>query len=494
MTVSEAGKSAGVPVKTESLVKPGSNDQATRLLIVDDDPVFLKLISRVLGRDGYQIRCVERGSQVLDVFPHWCPDLLLMDLNIPDIGGLELADRLQDLETPLPFVVMTGHGDERIAVKMMKNGALDYLAKDAHFLELIPIVVRQSLERIFQNRALLEARTRLLDTASRLEKAQLIAGLASFEVSAVSGVCYHFSSSLAEMVEGFFEEGETKWEELIYHCVSSLDYVRVVKEFRAFLHSDRVLNVEFRIRNENSGMSFLQLTGHNIAFQEDRVLVIFRDISERKALQSEILQVSWEERQRIGQDIHDGLCQHLAGMDAMFSALISSSHIQNHPPSRNLVAEIRSLSRQATQMSRDLAHGLVAYEVDSDSWFEAIANMVEIINRQEKLSVDMHINESLRINDSRVCNAIFRITQEALTNARKHSDSNHISIRLWSEPHWLELIIEDDGKGVDTSVGIHSAGLGIHLMKYRAETAGGHLELTSSAGSGTKVHAKFPTG
>lgn len=467
-------------------------DKGARLLLLDDDLGFLRLISRILERDGHKVKCISRGKDLIKELEQDKPDLLLMDLNLPDLGGIELAHQFKSMNDPLPFIVMTGNGDEKVAVNMMKQGALDYVVKDANFIELIPIVVSQSIEHITQNRVLQETERRLFDTAQRLEKAQSIAGMGSFEVCRKSGTCYHFSTSMRSLFKSDTEVSNLTWQTIFKSCINSLDYKRVATQFQEFLEKGHDLDLEFRARIEKSQMHFVQLSGHIKASSSDRALVICRNISERKKLQSEILKISGEERQRIGQDIHDGLCQHLAGLEAMMSILESKPPLQNDPSSLELVQNVRALTKQATQMSRDLAHGLVAYEVDSDSWHEALSNLAETINRQNGLSVSLRVDDSVGISDYEVCNAVFRIAQEAITNVRKHAEASSIYISIVPDSHFIDLIIEDDGKGMELKKNSSVTGLGIHLMKYRAESVGGYLDVSSRKPSGFRVHARLP--
>lgn len=472
-------------------------DRKHSLVVVDDDPGFLRLMGKVLKREGYSVRFAERGREATDLCLRERPDLLLMDLNLPDMDGDVLASSCRKMPDPLPFIVMTGQGDERVAVRMMKNGALDYVVKDAEFVELIPLVVRQAIERIDQDRALRQAELQLAESAIRLEKAQAIAGMGSFEVCTRTHFCYHGSSSLASLMGINLEDASMRWDQLFEHCIDEMDRSWVCESFSAFMAHGRDTSIEFRVRPNKAGMEFIQLSGHSLGAVANpdhpiRRLVICRDITERKKLQSEILRISGDERQRIGQDIHDGLCQHLAGLEVMIEALIATPGVQENPSSGPLAREIRQLARQGTQLSRDLAHGLVLYEVDSESWLDAIQNLAGTLSRQGTFSVDLEIEDNLHVESHATANALFRVTQEAITNARKHAHCSRVRVSIFSCPHWIELKVSDNGDGFDDEDSQRSRGLGIHLMQYRAETAGGHLTLRSKAGQGTSVEARFP--
>ncbi|MCD8534862.1 MAG: response regulator [Verrucomicrobia bacterium] len=472
-------------------------NQASSLVVVDDDPGFLRLMGKVLKREGYHVRFAEQGLEALKLVQQFKPDLFLMDLNLPDIDGETLAQQCRAQTEPVPFIVMTGHGDERVAVRMMKNGALDYVVKDAEFIELIPIVVSQAIDRIRQDRALRHAENQLEETAMRLEKAQMIAGMGSFEVCPVSHYCQHGSSSLEHLIGFCWQENKMRWNDLFTACVHDVDRARVLEAFADFIQTGQEINIEFRVRKKSRGPEFIQLTGQTLNLrsagnQPLKYLVICRDITEIKNLQQEILHISTEERQRVGQDIHDGLCQHLTGTEVLVGALESMGVIQDNPKVLSIVREIRDLARAGTQLSRDLAQGLVSYEVDCESWQESIHNLAQALGDSGQILVHLTIEPDLPITSHPVANALFRITQEAVNNARKHARASSIAIRIYAKTHWLGLEISDNGQGFEPKSRSRKKGLGLHLMNYQAEVVGGHLDVHSSPQHGTQISARFP--
>src|SRR5262249_52427573 len=111
------------------------------------------------------------------------PELMLLDLQLEDVGGRELIDHLTAQGKSVPFVIITGQGDERVAVDMMKRGAIDYLVKDAAFLDFLPDVVRRALSQLERDKKLAAAEEALRRSEANLAKAQRIAHLGSYELS-----------------------------------------------------------------------------------------------------------------------------------------------------------------------------------------------------------------------------------------------------------------------------------------------------------------------
>jgi two-component system cell cycle sensor histidine kinase/response regulator CckA len=133
------------------------NASARTVLVVDANAGLVTLIEKYLRRAGF---CAERaltGAAGLAWLADHVPDLLLLDLNPGDMSGEQFLHALESRGRAVPFVVITGHGEERRAVEMMKRGALDYLMKDGTLLELLPAVVAQALEQHDRRRLLREA-------------------------------------------------------------------------------------------------------------------------------------------------------------------------------------------------------------------------------------------------------------------------------------------------------------------------------------------------
>lgn len=146
-----------------------SDPAPATVLIVDDDLGLLRLVERSLKREGFQTASCSSGQEAIAWVAKNKAALMLLDLKLQDIEGKELINHLTEIGRSVPFVIITGQGDERVAVEMMKRGALDYLVKDVNFIEFVPTVVRRAFERLATERHL---------ALSEEERAAAEAGLA----------------------------------------------------------------------------------------------------------------------------------------------------------------------------------------------------------------------------------------------------------------------------------------------------------------------------
>ncbi len=127
---------------------------ANRVLVVDDDAGLLRLIEKALKREGFAATILSSGRDATAWLAKNTTDLMLLDLKLQDTEGEELVNQLLAVGRSLPFIIITGQGDERVAVEMMRRGALDYLVKDIEFIEFLPIVVRRALAQVENTRCL----------------------------------------------------------------------------------------------------------------------------------------------------------------------------------------------------------------------------------------------------------------------------------------------------------------------------------------------------
>jgi two-component system, OmpR family, KDP operon response regulator KdpE len=106
-----------------------------RILVVDDEPQILRALSRSLSSEGYEIRVASDGDEALTVFNDWAPDLVITDLVMPKMDGLELCERLRAV-SPIPIIALAASGEGHIKVEALDLGADDYITKPFSMDEL----------------------------------------------------------------------------------------------------------------------------------------------------------------------------------------------------------------------------------------------------------------------------------------------------------------------------------------------------------------------
>ncbi len=295
-------------------------------------------------------------------------DLMLLDLHLSDMSGAILLDRLKQEGLAVPFVVVTGGNDEKAAVEMMKQGALDYVTKDSAILDLLPPVVKSALDIV--------------------EKRKLLAA------------------------------------------------VQV----------------------------------------------------ERRRLEKEVLDSSDREQQRIGADLHDGLGQQLTAIELMGVALKEEVVILDPRLGRRF-DKITDLLRKAIGQTRSLARGLAPLNEQPDAFQNGLIDLAAQSNSLGRLRCRVASLSKRPLRDRAAAGHLFRIAQEAVNNAVKHSGASEVVLRWRHLPDGFRLEISDDGKGIPQAA---VRGLGLGIMNYRADIIGANLTVASKPGKGTHIVCVLP--
>ncbi|MDZ4816384.1 MAG: sensor histidine kinase [Verrucomicrobiota bacterium] len=218
----------------------------------------------------------------------------------------------------------------------------------------------------------------------------------------------------------------------------------------------------------------------------------FREKKETKqALEYEqkLVESSVREQQRIGQDLHDDLGQHLAGVRFMVKVLMNDLTIKQIPESKD-AGSILELLDQALQKTRSLAKGLCPIEVERNGLGAALEELAQQTSERLKVSVIYEEQMDAHAIDKYQGTELYRIAQEALNNAIRHGKANNIIIRLLMEDTQGKLVIENDGAPITDSK--LTKGMGIYSMQYRARVLKGTLSIKSESSEKTVVICRFP--
>jgi len=214
------------------------------------------------------------------------------------------------------------------------------------------------------------------------------------------------------------------------------------------------------------------------------------DITERKRLELAVLEVSNSEQRRIGQDLHDGLGQHLTGIAFMSKALEQKLAEQSLPEATD-ASKIVKLVNEGIHKTRELARGLLPVSSDSLGLMSALQHWAAEVEDLFRIACRLECEDPVLIHDEAATNHLYRIAQEAVHNAIRHGQARNITIRLECSGDRGSLSIQDDGSVAWNSDAAHS-GMGLSIMRYRAGIIGGSLEIVRGSERGTVVTCTFP--
>jgi two-component system sensor histidine kinase NreB len=225
-------------------------------------------------------------------------------------------------------------------------------------------------------------------------------------------------------------------------------------------------------------------------------IAIRTDITERKRqeedrlmLEKQILEISERERRRIGQDLHDGLGQHLAGIELMVQSLEGKLQSSSKADAEQ-AGRISQYVRDAIRQAKSLARGLSPVEFEANGLMSALQELALNVRDIFRVNCSFRARTPVPVPDNAVATHLFRIAQEATSNAVKHGSASNIEIELDRSPTELMLSIADDGRGFTPRE--NSSGMGLRIMSYRAGMIGGAVEVESKKDKGTKVVCTAP--
>ncbi len=232
----------------------------------------------------------------------------------------------------------------------------------------------------------------------------------------------------------------------------------------------------------------------NQAHLEDRVrertAELTREIMERDRLKNELLEVSEREQRRIGQDMHDGLCQHLTGT-ALASQVLTEKLASHGFAEAEDARKVVNLVEEAISLSRSVARGLYTVEVQADGLMQALDEYAMTTSELFRVDCRFASDSPVFVPDAAAAVQLFRIAQEAVRNAIKHGRASKIGIYLDTHDDGAVLRILDNGGGFAPS-SPRGQGMGLRIMAYRAQLIGALFHIGPGAEGGVAVTCILP--
>lgn len=221
----------------------------------------------------------------------------------------------------------------------------------------------------------------------------------------------------------------------------------------------------------------------------DRAIALTYEIANRKNLENELLRISEREQRRFGQDIHDSLCQHLTAT-ALAGQVLSERLESGKNPESTRAARVVELVEQGIELSRDLAKGLNPIEMSAYGLMEGLEQFAAGTSKLFPVACRFECDDPVPFNDADTATNVYRIAQEAVSNAIKHGKAKTIVIRLETSDQGKILKVIDDGVGFRPSR--DGNGMGLRIMDYRARLVGGHLDIAAEENAGTRITCSVP--
>jgi signal transduction histidine kinase/chemotaxis methyl-accepting protein methylase/PAS domain-containing protein len=223
----------------------------------------------------------------------------------------------------------------------------------------------------------------------------------------------------------------------------------------------------------------------NVGIQLGRVV-------ERERAKLELAEAVWEEQRRTGRALHDGIGQQLAGLSMLARSLAERLSREGHETQRP-ATEIYRLGRAAHREIRGMAKGLypAAIEAEADGLQGSLEDL--LATTQERFGIECRLQHTATSTavSGRAATQLFHIAREAVHNAVKHGSPRRIVVSVEPSDDALQLTVEDDGRGIPVETLGAARGIGLRVMRYRADRLGAELEIAAAPEGGTRVTCKL---
>jgi PAS domain S-box-containing protein len=498
---------------------PGSQNAFT-LVAVDDDRGLLRLIERRLRAEGLEPVCLHRGDETLAWLERERADLVLLDLQLADMDATELLEQLGGRGIDVPFVVMTGFGDERVAVEMMKRGARDYLMKDVGFVDLLPAVVERVRKQIDRERRLAEAEEalRLLGEAVNQARDGVLITTTGSEPEIL------FVNPAARQLTGYDES------ELLGRTPGALfgpdNDVRALVELRRTLSEGRSWFGSLRMQRKDGASYIAEIhvgPVRNGRGEATHLVAIQRDVTERWRLEEQVRQAT--KMEAIG-GLAGGIAHDFNNMLAVIGGhtelLLDARALE--PSQRAELQAIRAavdysarLTRQLLAFSRrqvletrllDLGRvingtaELLRRALGEQIWLElSIADDAHPVQADPAQLQQVILNLAVNAREAMPAGGLLRI---ALDNIELSGDDAP-PVAGMTAGAWVHLCVEDTGVGIDEDTLDHifepffttkppgqGSGLGLAMVYGIIRQLHGQIRVEAEPGRGTAFDIYLP--
>jgi len=247
---------------------------------------------------------------------------------------------------------------------------------------------------------------------------------------------------------------------------------------------------EAQVHRPDGGITDVLASAKTVQFGGERcVLLMAQELTDLHRLKQDVVAISEEERKRFSRDLHDSHCQDLTAI-AFFAETIAATLDSKDPESAGQIRELGDMVRRSAENVHSLAAGLSSQQVEQSGLAAALKDLATRTSQRFGLACCAKVDRSCQFRDTVLAVHLYRIAQEATSNAAKHSHAKKIDIKLRLEGDLGILQIEDDGHGFPVEK--KPNGLGLRTMEYRAAVIKGTLNIDSKSGIGTVVSCSFP--
>jgi PAS domain S-box-containing protein len=508
-----------------------NENRQLRVLLVEDSDNDAALLEIALQRAGFKLESdrVETADGLAAALDTQTWDVVIADYVMPGFDGLSALALVKQRGLDIPFIIVSGHITDDTAVAAMKAGAHDYVMKD-NLTRLAPAVERelrdaevrharkQAEKKLWEEHTFRQAIENSIPSGIavvNLEGKQTYVNPAFCEMvgwseSELIGAKPPFAywppeevdtitDLLGRVIEGkgpldgselrYCRKGGERFDVLVLVTLLRDSFDNIIGWLSSVTDITRLKQAEAALRKSHEELETrvqertADLSSANSQLQSA--------MAERRRLEHELLDITEKERRRIGLDLHDDLGQKLSGVALMAKGLELRLSKQKRSEDAKEAAKIHRLIEQAMHHASDVARDLAMLDTRHTDLPGALTELAAHAKDAFRISCRFTSGDHVPPLETNVVRQLYKITQEAVTNAIKHGKAKRVGITLASDAVKLTLTIRNSGNPFP-SIATRNAGMGLRIMKYRANLIDAAVEIQAGRPSGTIVTCSVP--
>lgn len=485
----------------QAYIRTFDPENALRILLLEDmpsDAALIKLELRKLQID-WEVVHVTNRQDFEEKFASYKPHFILSDYNIPQYTGMEAVKMVRNLNPYIPFIICTGRLNEETAVACIKAGADDYVLKDS--LGRLPMSILGALNNM-NNRIEKEIATQ--DLKKSEESFRALAENAPDSIYKIDrdGCIIYVNRDvdtgsrqemLGTIITTHVPEFNTE------RIMGAIEKAWTTK-------NNQTVEISGDMTDEQARWYTCRIGPVLKDGQVESLILIPSNITEKKKAENELKHLNErlheltqhletirdEEKKRISMEIHDQLGQELTG-HKLGLYWIQQHFKQNGQEGMDMEAvseklvNLIDLTTQTIKTVRRIAHELRPVVLDNIGLIPALEWHIDNYNSNHEPQAHLNINVGNAEFEKDLSTALYRITQETLTNINRHAQASNVYINFYKTKKHLMLEVRDDGVGIDLEKAKKSKSLGLFGIRERIKKWDGHLEIEGVPDKGTSI-------
>ncbi len=509
-----------------------------KILVIDDEKGIRESSVALLQRKGYDARGAASGEEALELIQNESFDLLLLDVRMPGMDGIEVLRRAIEIVPDVQVVMLTGHGTMDTAIEALEYGAIGFLRKPVTIDDL-QISIEDAMARgnTRKENARLKALLPLFELNNRLLSEldeEKIVGIILETVDAETDGDHvevtlwdenrdrtkHYSNKILSSYSEDARENSEDMKQQVSSTMKPIVYstgdVKIYEDWEDIhlIDSGYEIYIPFVSRNAAIGvLKVVKMPPHKPLRESDIDFLItlcsqssiaisnsrLYDSLEKAHLEVEdllrrVIKNTEDERLRISLELHDGPIQSIVASQFSIQACRALLQENMEQIDAKLLATAKGLL-ESTHSLRRIVSDLHPPDLERSGLISAIQEYLSIIDNEGKIKCYLKVNgeaQKLKYSTER---AIYYIVREAVTNSKKHAQASTIEVKLEFQKEKLIVAVRDDGVGFtfpEDEESLYLNHIGIRSINERAKFLQGELAISSKIGQGTTVQLDLP--